>query len=229
LASVELRLGGRPSVAATGTGSTVSLSQYTVPAKARSLYDKAAEFMRRDKLEDSLKKVNAALAIYPKFAEALILRGVLEQNAGKLAEAIADFQQAIQDDPSYPYGYLALASLHNSTGHYKESLLILAKAEQLAPSAWQTYFELSRAELQKGDFSNALHHLDHASELQGGPKKEAPELHLIRGYALIGLTQIPEAMHELETFLARKPNGEPSDQARKILEQLRGAAITAGR
>ena len=41
------------------------------PAKARGLYEKKTEKMLHGKLDESRNKANAALAIYPKFPEAL--------------------------------------------------------------------------------------------------------------------------------------------------------------
>lgn len=212
-----------------GNGSPVSLSQYSVPAKARSLYEKAEDLMTKGKVDQSLDKVNAALAICPKFAEALTLRGRLRDGAGKKEEAIADYQQAIQYDANYPFAYLALASLLNSAGRFNESLPLLGHAERLAPSAWQTYFELARANIGKGDFTVALRNVERASALQGGPQKESPELHLLRGYTLIELSQIPLAVKEFEAFLARKPSGRNADNARKVLDELKEKNLTAVR
>src|SRR6266568_405248 len=102
-ATVELRLPNKSDgQLRNDNGATVSVSQYKVPAKARSLYEKAAQAMGHNKLDQAYEKVNAALAICPKFAEALTLKGVLESDKGKDAEAIADFQQAIQYDSKYP-------------------------------------------------------------------------------------------------------------------------------
>jgi tetratricopeptide (TPR) repeat protein len=233
--TVDLRLLNKPSTppttstASTASGSTVSLSQYTIPAKARSLFEKAVHLKDHDKPDEALKKVNAALDICPKFAEALTLRGILQQNAGNPTGAAADFQQAIQVDPNYPFAYIAMAALLNSSKRFDEALPVLAEAERLAPDAWQVYFELSRANVEKRDFTSALHNLNRASELQGGPNKEAPETHLVRGYALIGLGDVPTAVHELETFLALQPNGTPADHARHVLDVLRSSTVTADR
>jgi len=227
-ANVDLRMGGKSSEPRVGTGSTISLSQYTVPAKARSLYEKSLDLMNHGKLEESRKKIDAAIAIFPKFAEALSLRAALKGQAGKVDDAIADFQQAIDYDPNYPTAYLALASLLNSTGRFKESTPVLLHAEQLVPNAWQTYFELSRNHLGKGEFVIALHDIDRATELIGGEKKESPEMHLIRGYALVGLSNMTQAAHELKAFLASEPTGHLADHARSILDRLQNTTtVTA--
>lgn len=227
--NVDIRVGNKPSEPASGPGGgeTVSLSQYSVPAKARGLYEKAMQAMLHGKLDESRNKANAALAIYPKFPEALTLRGMIEAQVGKSTEAIADLQQAIHYDPNYAAACLALGSVYNSTGRFDDALLLLGEAERLAAKAWLVYFEVARADIGKGKFAEALRNIDRSSELQGGVEKEAPELHLVRGYALIGLTEMPQAAHELETFLAREPRGEVADRARIILDKLRATTVTA--
>jgi hypothetical protein len=223
--SVDFHLADK--TAGPGSGPTVSLSQFSVPAKARALYEKAVHALQHGKPDDSRNKVNAALAIYPKFPEALTLRGMIEADAGNPTAAIADLQQSIQYDSNYAAAYLALAAVFNSSGRFDESLPVLGQAERLAPNTWQVYFELARADIEKAKFAEGLRNIDHASDLQGGPQKEAPELHLVRGYALIGLTEMPRAAQELETFLAREPHGDLADHARTMLEKLKANTITA--
>ena len=152
---------------------------------------------------------------------------MLQANAGKPTEAAADLQQAIQYDANYATAYLALAAVFNSSGRFRESLPVLGQAERLNPNLWQIYFELARADIGTGKFAEALRNIDRSSELQGGPQKEAPEVHLVRGYALIGLNEMPRASHELETFLAREPHGEVADHARVMLDKLRATTVTA--
>jgi Flp pilus assembly protein TadD len=228
--TVELRMSNKSDgQLRVDNGATVSISQYKVPAKARSLYEKAAQAMAHGKLDSAYEKVSAALAICPKFAEALTLKGVLESDKGQDAQAIADFQQAIQYDSKYPLSYVALASELNSDGRFDESLLILGQAERLTTTLWQTYFELARANVGKGQYATALRDIDRASELQGGTQKSTPEMHLVRGYALVGLTEMPRATREIETYLALQPQGRASDNARKLLDQLHEKTITASK
>jgi tetratricopeptide (TPR) repeat protein len=229
-ANVDIRLPA-PSTGTPKTvgGSTISLAQYRVPAKARLLYEKANQSLAQGKLDDSRKKVDAALALFPKFPEALTLRGMLQFAAGKHAEALADFQQAIEDDPSYAVAYIELGSALNSLGRFSESLPILGQAQRLAPNAWQTYFELARTHIGQQEFAIALRNADRASELQGGQQRESPELHLVRGYALLGLSRIPQAISEIEAYLAHQPSGRIADVARDVLAQLHGTAPTASK
>jgi len=228
VANVDLLLSGRQASSAENT-TTVSLSQYTIPAKARSLYEKAVQCMSHGKLDDAREKVNAAIAAFPKFSEALTLRGMLQEQAGHRDAALSDYRQAVEFDANYPVANLALASVLNSTGHFSEAVPVLGHVERIVPKAWQTYFELARSYLGTGDYATALRNVDRASELQGGAKKESPELHLVRGYALIGLSQVSPGVQELETFLARKPEGQSADAARKLINQIHDGNASASR
>ena len=87
--------------------------------------------------------------------------------------------------------------MYNSTGRFDDALLLLGEAERLAAKAVLVYFEVARADIGKGKFAEALRDLDRSSELQGGVGEEATELHLVRGYALIGLTEMPQAGHTI--------------------------------
>ena len=100
-------------------------------------------------------------------------------------------------------------------------------AQRLAPTVWQTYFELARAEVGTRKFDEALYNLHYASTLLGGEKKELPQIHLLRGNALLGLNQTPRAAQEFEGYLASKPSGVSADAARATLNQLRAPATSA--
>ncbi len=224
--TVNLRLPRKDAGEPGGKGSTVSFSQVSIPPKARSLYEKASELLLHNKAEEARKKVDAALALYPKFAEALTLRGILQDSTGRRKEAIEDMQQAISFDPNYAVAYLALASLFNSSGRFQDAAPVLGQVERLAPNSWQTYFELARTNIGIGEFAKAIRNIDHVSVLQG---KDRPEFHLVRGYAFLGLTEMPNAAHELEAFLASKPVGTVAEHARHVLDELRANTITASR
>jgi tetratricopeptide (TPR) repeat protein len=207
--------------------SSISFAQYKVPAKARSLYEKAVQFMARDKFDEALEKVNASLDIFPKFAEALTLHGVIQERAGKSEAAIADYRLAIQSDPKYPLPYITMASVLNSTGRFAESLSFLGQAEHIAPNMWQISYESARSSLGKDDFAAALRSIDRASELHGGTLKETAEMHLVRGYALIGLSNVQKAKDEVQAFLTREPKGHVADDAREVLRRLDNGTMSA--
>jgi tetratricopeptide (TPR) repeat protein len=207
---------------------SVSVSQMSIPAKARADYDKAEQLVAKDNPKEAMKKTNQALEIAPHFAEARTLRGILYERSGELSQAQADYQQAIKDDPNYASGYVALGSLLNSTGHFTESIPVLIEAERLAPNSWQPSFELARARLGQGDFPAALQNVDRATEQAGGPAKQPAPMHLLRGFALLGLHEQARAREEMQFFLAQQSTGRAADAARRVLQDM-DSQVAAGR
>lgn len=226
---VDFRLSQQADAASNSGNSSVSVPQFQVPGKARSLYEKASQLLSHGKTDQSLDKVNAAITAYPRFSEALTLRGMIEERTGKADEALNDYRKAIEFDANYALAYIAQASLLNSTGHFTEAVPILGQVSRLAPNLWQVPFEMSRSCLGRGDLQGAMHNIDHASQLRGGPKNDLPAMHLLRGYVYVGLSNLQKATEEIQTFLAHQPTGPAADTARRVLQEARGSTISASR
>ena len=211
------------------SSSSISFLQYKVPGKARSLYEKASQLFLHGKTDQSLEKVNAAITIYPKFSEALTLRGIIEERMGKTTEALNDYRKAVEYDANYALAYIAQGSVLNSTGHFTEAMQILGQASRITPNLWQIPFEMSRSCLGRGDFKGAMSNIERASELHGGPQKDIPAMHLLRGYVYLSLSNLQKATEEIQAFLARQPSGPMADSARRVLEEARGSTVSASR
>jgi len=216
-ASVSLRL---PQAANSEAGNrdTVSVAQMKVPGKARDALKKAREYMQKQKLDDSAKYVAKALEIYPQFAEALALRGLLKIDAKHLDDAIADLQQAIQNDPSYGFAYILMGAAYNLQTRFDDAVRTLDRGIGLSPSSWQGYFELGKALLGKSNLDLALRQLNKAEDL--APKEYAP-LHLVKAHVYLTMKNYSEAIAELELYLDRDPKGPESVRARETLDQTR--------
>jgi tetratricopeptide (TPR) repeat protein len=228
--SIDFRLPNKVAGApGSANGSSVSFAQYQVPAKARSLFEKASDLMEKGKTNQALEKVNAALTNFPKFAEALTLRGVLEERTDRVEAAIEDYRLAIQADPHYPLAYVTMASVLNSAGRFNEALPFLTEVERLAPNLWQAAYESARCSLGRNDFQGALRSVDRAAQLRGSAKGDRPELHLVRGYALLGLSDNSKASAEIQAFLASHPTGRNAEMAKAILDKLQESTVVGGR
>jgi len=57
------------------------------PEKARKAFHNAESAIKKQKLDDAEKHLAEALSIYPKYSEALTLRGILKLDAGQLDAA----------------------------------------------------------------------------------------------------------------------------------------------
>jgi len=195
---------------------TISAASMRVPANARKALDKAREAAAKHKSEEASRYVDKALRLYPSYAEALAIRGLLERDT-RPEQALLDTQQAVENDPHYGMGYVALGSVYTDFGRFDDAIHVLERALAIVPEAWQAYFEMSRAFVGKRNFSTALHYINKACR---SAAKTYPVLHLSRAQVLLALEDNSGAAAELEAFLKQEPNGKDSVKARQELEKL---------
>ncbi len=202
-----------------GSGNaTVSVAQLHVPDKARKLFAKAEEAMHKQKLPQAREAVAKALQVFPQYAQALTLRGILNLQDNHVDAACADLEQAIKDDYSYGMAYVALGAAYNLVNRFDDSLRVLQRGVSLSPASWQAHFEFSKALLGKGQFAAAFRQANKAAELA---PVNYPAIHLVRAHALLGMKDYNQAVAELEQFLGTEPAGADSAHARETLNQVR--------
>jgi tetratricopeptide (TPR) repeat protein len=214
-AQIELTIGTKVQSSTDGEP-TVSINQLGVPDKAREALQKALEAWHVNRLADADKYLDKALASYPRYAVALTLRGLIASD-GHPELACEYFQKAIEYDPNYAPARLALGSEYNRLGRFDDAARTLDRALAIAPTSWQGYYELSVTSLGKGDFKAALRFVEKASSLV---PIEFPPMHVVKGYALLGLQNKLAASTELTTFLREAPDSPLASRARQMLESL---------
>jgi tetratricopeptide (TPR) repeat protein len=217
-AAVTLRLNTTDPNAQADGNATVSVAEYKVPEKAREAYHKAESALAKNKLEDVNKYVRKALEIYPSYAAALTLQGVmaLDKNDPKLA--IEELDKAIHSDPSYAMAYTAMGAALNQLSKFDEALRACDRAVTLAPNAWQPYFEMAKSYVGKADYQRALEQL---ARTQREITRDYAPIHLVRAHVLLALKNYDDAMTELQAFLTLVPQGSQSFQARETLAKLK--------
>jgi tetratricopeptide (TPR) repeat protein len=191
------------------------VAQYRVPEKAREELRKAREASTKGRMDEALSRVAKALEIHPQYADALTFRAVLKLTTKDTAGAVLDLQKAIEYDGNYAMAYMVLGSALNIQSKFDEAIRTLERGESLAPGAWQAYFELGKAYAGKADFKSSLAQLNRAETL-------APEyalIRLVRAHVFIQLHQFSDAVADLQVYLEKKPNGQDSDLAQKMLLQ----------
>jgi predicted Zn-dependent protease len=208
-----------------GNADTVSVSDFKVPKKARDAYRKAEQAMQSLKTDEAMAQIAKALEVYPRYAAAITLRGILKLDKNSPQDALADLEQAIQFDPAYATGYLALGAAYNNLSRFEDSIRTIDRGIALSPSAWQGYFELGKAYVGKGDFTTAIKQLNKAEDM--APKSFAL-VHLVKAHAMLGLKDYSAAMLELESYLTLHPQGANSEAAQKTLDEVRSFVARSG-
>lgn len=214
---VVMRLPADVTNSKVGGRNTVSAAQLSVPRKATNELEKADRAYQKGNLAAAADHVQRALAIYPTFADALVLKGILGLGQNNLTGACADLEQAIKYDPSLAVAYFALGTAYNNMHRYAEAKQVLEHGVPLAPAAWQPYYEGARSDLGSGHFSTALSEIRKAEQL--APRTFAA-LYLVKGYVLMVNKDIPGAIAAFRYFLSKEPTGLRADKVHDVLQHL---------
>jgi tetratricopeptide (TPR) repeat protein len=95
-------------------------------------YADTNQLVRANKFTEALAKVDSYLAGKPADPQMRFLKGVIQRNLGKPAEAIATFTLLTQDYPELPEPYNNLAVLYAGQGQYDKARVTLEMA--IAPT-----------------------------------------------------------------------------------------------
>ncbi len=216
--TVNLRLAVRSRASDGRDQNSVSVAQFKVPGKARDELKKADKLIQERKTDDAIKHVENALAIYPNYADAYTMRGLLKMDAHDHEGAIADLEKAIQIDGNYALAYIVMGAAKNLDGKFDDAIRALERAQTLAPTSWQACFEMGKALVGKAKYQEALAQLGRAQVLV---PKEYPLIHLVKAHAMLAISNYSDAMSELQIYLDKEPNGPNSAQAQKMLDRAR--------
>jgi tetratricopeptide (TPR) repeat protein len=193
------------------------VAQLAVPAKARQELQHAEKAIKLSKVAEAKRFLQNALARWPRFADALMLRALIERDQHSLELALADAENAVAYDPNYGKAYIVLGSIYTNLNRCGDAVRSVDHGIEIAPTYWQGHYEMSRALLCTGDFSGALLHANKASAMGSN---RYPAVHLMKGYAYLGLKNDTAAKTELETYINLEPNDEARSRAKQILAQL---------
>jgi len=221
--AVNLRMATHAAAATDGNGpNSISVAQYKVPGKAREEFKKANKLAQEQKHEEALEHLEKALAIYPAYADALTLCGILKIDIHDHAGAMADLQKAIDADGNHALAYIVMGAAQNMDSKFDDAIRSLERGQTLAPTSWQAYFEMGKALVGKARYEPALAQFSRAQALA---PSDYPLIHLVKAHAMLSLNNYSEAMAELQSYLAKEPNGPNSEQAQKMLDKARSFAV----
>ncbi len=197
---------------------SVSVAQFKVPEAARTEYIKARDASAAQKPTEAQKHLVKALTIYPNYAEALTLRGLLKLDNRDLAGAVDDLDKAVQCDGNYALAYLVMGSVLNLESKFDDAIRALERGQTLAPNSWQAYFEMGKALMGKAQYPRALQQFDGALSIVAD---KYPSIHLYKANAMVEMNDLPGAASELQAYLVKDPKGPNVEEARRMLEQVR--------
>jgi tetratricopeptide (TPR) repeat protein len=121
-------------------------------------YTDISQLLRANKFPEAMTLVDSKLAAKPADPQLRFLKGVVQRNLGKQAEAIATFTKLTQDYPELPEPYNNLAVLYAAQGQYDKARATLEMAIRTNPNYATAYENLGDvyARLASQSYNKAL-------------------------------------------------------------------------
>lgn len=153
----------------------VTLCLLTTTAAHADEYSEINQLIRSERLSEALVKVDASLAAKPRDPQLRFLKGVIQRNSGKQAEAIHTFTKLTEDFPELPEPYNNLAVLYAGQSQFDKARAALEMAIRTNPSYATAHENLGDvyARLASQAYGSAL-------QLEGANAAVPPKLALIK-------------------------------------------------
>ncbi len=201
----------------------ISIARMREPREARKLYKKALAAWVKKQPAEAQRQVEQALKIYPAFPEALSLYGVIRASLQQWDLAAEELEAAIHADPNYSPAYVILAGVYNTERRFDDAQRATQQAASTGADGWNLQYEIVRALIGQHKYESALR----AANLALNARPHEGLLHLAKAHCLLGLQRYAQAVLELRTCLRYDPQGNGSQDARNLLQRIRGDAGSA--
>jgi tetratricopeptide (TPR) repeat protein len=201
-----------------GIGSSVSVRELSIPERAKKWLKKGVDRLAKNDSAGSLVYFQRAASEFPDFYEAYYAMGLVHFSLGHQEEAGQAFEQSITASGGrYSPPHFGLATLLCSQQKFSEAEPIIRKALELSPSFGAGYYTLAWALF-------GLNHLDEAGKNAREALVRDPtisEAHLLLAKIYASQSNLSAVLVELDAYLRLTPDGEESDQIRRVVESLR--------
>lgn len=198
--------------------STISVSEMSIPRKARSEMDKGIEAYAKGDMQIAANHFHRAAADYPHYARAFDMLGVIAIKGSDRAKAKEFFNRSIEADGTFSPAYVDLARMALQDKRYDESESLLAKAIAFNPTLPDAVALLATTEFANKEYDKALADVERTHALHN--HEEFAEVHLMAGKVLRMQNHRVEAIAQFELFLKEKPDSPQVETIRKVVNSL---------
>jgi hypothetical protein len=207
-----------------GLGDTVTgvVFAQEVPKEAEKLYEDGEDDLSNDRTVDGIKKMLAAIKIFPMYYAATQRLGIQLLTDKRYMDAAKLFIRAAEINPKSSRAFYYMGFSLNKLGdeYNKAALKALEKAAALATSSWEIVYLIGKIERQEGNYAAAEKFLLKSKKLAD---VKIPEIH-IELAQLYGndLKQYDKAADELEQYM--KSSKKKDENIKKKIADLRNKA-----
>ncbi len=206
----------------------VAAVDLNIPEGARKEFDKANQFLAKGNWQKAIERLNKAIAIYPRYAEAYNNLGVVYGRMGDRVQNFEALQKAVSLNDHFAPAYLNLARMAIVDRDLPRAESLLDKATAIDPADPQVLSLLAHVELLNHHYDQALTDCRRAHSAARGPHAV---VHYVAARIFEEENRPTDALAEFQIFLTEEQSGPRADAVRKEMTvlQQRSDAIQAVR
>ena len=199
-----------------GANDQLSVRIVQIPPKARKEFEAGKMSMQAQDVPGSIQHFQKAIELYPKYAEAYQLLGVMHLQTGKLKDAEEELQKATEIEPNLSTAYFALGICRNEMAKYPDAEVALSRGLELDPKSPDGHYHIAEAYWNLGRWQESEQHASKALAL----KPDMAPAHVLLGNSLLRKHDAPGALKEFKEYLRLEPQGLYATGTRAAVERL---------
>jgi Flp pilus assembly protein TadD len=213
---ITLRLEKEPGTKEVPAAGTVNARIAQIPAEASKEFGLGKQRMQAQDGSGSIEHFQKSIALYPNYAEAYQLLGVVHMEMGKFIDAEPELQKAAELEPKLATAYFALGICRNQLAKYPEAEVALAHGLELEPNSADGHYHIAEAYWNLGRFDDSEPHARKALALN----PDMAPAHVLVGNSMLRKRDAPGALKEFKEYLRLAPRGEFAPATSAAVERL---------
>jgi tetratricopeptide (TPR) repeat protein len=217
---ITLRLDKDPNAKEGASAGSVNARIAQIPPKAHKEFDAGQKSMQAQDAAGSLAHFQKAIDLYPQYAEAYQLLGVMHMQSGKFADAEPELQKATDIEPNLSTAYFALGVCRNVMAKYPEAETALLKGLELDPQSADGHYQLGNTYWALGRWQDAEQQAQKAVTL----KPDMAGVHVLEGDIALRKHDLPGALKEYKEGVRLDPKGPMAAPTQQMISKIEQAS-----
>jgi tetratricopeptide (TPR) repeat protein len=218
----------KPDISVTHTKLSVD-----VPPAARAEFEQAEMALagnRKENLNEGVRHLEKATAIYPSFVEAELRLGTTYMDLQQWDKAELALKKTIEIDPKAANAYFALGEIYRRQKKYDQSektlqdgLAIESHSAQAHLTLARVYWERVAGVKEDAQWRPSLEKSYQEVKLALDLDPNLANAHLLKGDLYFKVHRAEDALKEFDEYLRLEPKGEFAPQTRELADKIRKA------
>lgn len=202
-----------------GPGGILNARVVGIPRDARKEFEAGQKRMKARDDSGSVQHFQKAIELYPQYAEAYQLLGVVHMESGKIKEAEPELQKSTEIEPNLSTAHFALGMCRNLLAKYQEAETALLRGLELDPLAAEGHYELAKTYWQLGRVDDAEKQAERAVFLKG----DLAGAHILLGDVNLHRRDPQGALKQYKEALRLDPKGPMAAATQQMVSKIEQA------